>query len=84
MHDLCKVELEKLSPEDWPMGYLGPGSQIVVWRSSVWDEPTTWTYHDDKIPGWRREWEADIAAKALAGANGTVEPSTATVEEAET
>lgn len=76
--DLLWIELDKLTPEEWPLGYGGPGSRgsLTLRAFSSWKPPSTWTYHDHKLPEWKREWEANVISKALAGVEGSEQPST--------
>jgi hypothetical protein len=53
--EMTKKEIEKMEKKDRPRGYPHYNYNFK--------KPLTWTYYDDQIPQWCREWEDEKARK---------------------
>ena len=58
LDDLPREELEKLFGEEKPyfLRQPNPPSRGFYRFNSTFTEPATWTFYDDQVPQWRKEW----------------------------
>jgi hypothetical protein len=70
--ELTKTEIEKLDPKNRPYNHslltVEPDSPLLEsyqppapWKygDRTFNRPSTWTYYDDQLPQWCKDWERE-------------------------